>query len=113
MANPVYSSQLILGSDSTGYPSFDVPADFVAVIRDASQWDISGGAITEVVVQNSGAAPGIVVARLSDAGVATYSQWQGRVVVPPGGIISVTVTSVFARPDVYVGGYLLAVQGTR
>lgn len=105
--SPVFSSQLILGSDSTGYPSFDVPAGFTAVVRDFSQWDIAGGATTELVIQNSGAAPGIVSARLENAGVAAYSQWQGRVVVPEGGIISLTVTHIFAGPDVYVGGYLL------
>jgi hypothetical protein len=105
--SPVFSSQLILGTDATGFPSFEVPAGFTAVARDFSAWDIGGGAVVEMVVQNSGAAPGVVCAVLGPIGVASYEQWQGRVVIPAGGILSLTITAVFARPDVYVGGYLL------
>lgn len=113
MSGPVYSSQLILGTSSTGYPSFDVPDGFTAVVRDFSVWDEAGGAVVQLLIQNSGAAPAITAAVLGPLGVAAYSQWQGRVVVPAGGIISCTITSVFTAPDVYVGGYLLVNAGTR
>lgn len=113
MAWPVYSQQFLLDNASTGYSSFEVPAGFVAVVRDFSIYDTVGGNVTKLMVQDSDAAPGICVAALEATGVAQYSQWQGRVVVPAGGIISLELVTVGDTPDVYVGGYLLAISGTR
>lgn len=106
--NPVFSSQFILGSSTDGYPSFDVPDGYTAVVRDFSIWAPAAIAFVLLEIQNSGAAAAITAAALQIAAFAGYSQWQGRVVVPGGGIISITRTSVGDSPDVYVGGYLLA-----
>lgn len=77
------------------------------MVRDFSMWTAEGAAIAQLLVQNSGAAPAITMAAVSTLGVATYDQWQGRVVVPAGGILSVTISELSSGPDVYVGGYLL------
>lgn len=105
--SPVFSSQFIVASELDGISSFLVPAGFTAVVRDFSSWFSAGGAVVQLVVQNSEAAPGVTVAAVGAAGVAEYSQWQGRVVVPAGGIMTVDTTYLGATPDIYVGGYLL------
>lgn len=107
MATSVYSSQLLIGSSSLGYPSFLVPENFVAVVRDVSAWDSAVGFVVQVLIQNSDAAEAITAVAVQDAGVPAYAHWEGRVVVPAGGTISLETTSVGGSPDVYVGGYLL------
>lgn len=113
MANPVFSSQFILNDSDTGYTSFLVPDGFVAVIRDFSAWSDAGGFVVQLVIRNSLAAPGVTVAAVTAAGVPNYAQWQGRIVLPPGGEISTHLASFIDEPSIYVGGYLLAETYTR
>lgn len=105
--SPVYSTQFIVYGSSAGALEFAVPAGFTAVIRDASADATATAATVTVLVQNSDAAPAIVVARMSGAGIPFYSQWQGRVVCPGGGTISASATELGADVSIYVGGYLL------
>lgn len=106
-SQPVYSSQFIAYNASVGSLDFAVPTGWTAVVRDFSMWDEAGGAVAQLLIQDSEAAPAITAAVVKSAGIAAYSQWVGRVVVPGGGIISVTLTSVITTPDIYAGGYLL------
>lgn len=105
--SPVFSSQFILNNSTTGYSSFEVPAGFTAVIRDFSCYTIVGVSLAQILVQNSSVAPPIVVASLGELGVNVYAQWQGRVVVPAGGLIDQNLEFTGDGPDTYVGGYLL------
>lgn len=105
---PVFSSQFIVSNDETGTGVFEVPSGSVAVIRDFSVWLEAGGALVQLQIQNSSVAPAVVAAQVSTIGVPGYAQWQGRVVVPPGGIMSIASESLGSGLHVYVGGYLLA-----
>lgn len=105
--SPVFSEQFILSDEALGYPSFLVPAGFTAVVRDFSAFTADGVELAQVLIQNSGAAPAIVVASVGSILAAGYGQWQGRAVCPGGGTISVSLTYLLGGPDVYVGGYLL------
>lgn len=107
-AQPVYSAQFIVSNDYTGTDEFLVPANYVAVIRDFSVWLAAGGALAQLYIQNSEAAPAVVAAQVSTVGVPGYAQWQGRVVVPPGGLITLDSESFGTGLHVYCGGYLLA-----
>lgn len=113
MAWPVYSQQFIVYTSSAPNQSYLVPENFVAVVRDITLWDPAAGILLQVSLQNSDAAPAIVFANLSGAGVPTYEQWQGRVVCPAGGTISFATESLGADSQVYVGGYLLAESYSR
>lgn len=105
--SPVFSSQFIVYGGGAGSLEFAVPAGFTAVIRDFTVRAIYAATLAQVQIQNSEAAPAIVVAQLSAAGIEDYEQWTGRVVVPGGGTISALIGTLAADPDIYVGGYLL------
>lgn len=105
--SPVYSAAFIEYSAATPNESFDVPAGFTAVIREFTTYDEAGGFITWCYIQNSAAAPGFVVASLQGVGVAQYDHWQGRIVVPGGGIISINASVLGNDGQIYVGGYLI------
>jgi len=77
------------------------------VIRDVTYWADVAATLVQVAIQDDDAAPECVVVSLEALGVGTYQQWQGRVVVPAGGIITLTVGDLSAGSSVYVGGYLL------
>jgi hypothetical protein len=105
--SPVFSSQFIVSTEAEGYPSFLVPAGFTAVVRDFSIFSTASVELAQLFIQNSDAAPAVCCASLATASAPAYAQWQGRVVCPEGGTISVTLEFVFGAPDLYVGGYLL------
>lgn len=103
----VYSQQFIVRWGGDPLPAYEVPAGFTAVIRDFSFYSGAAGDIMRLYIQNSAAAPQVVAAMLEGTGAPEYQQWQGRVVVPAGGFISLAESVVGDEADVYVGGYLL------
>lgn len=104
---PAYSTQFIVYLDATPNFEYDVPTGYVAVLRDFTAYADVSASFAYVTIQDSAAAPAVKVAQLELAGVATYGQWTGRVVCPGGGIIGLTVGSLVAGLNIYVGGYLL------
>jgi hypothetical protein len=105
--SPVFSSQFILYTDPAPNTEFDVPSGFTAVIRDFTFYTSVGDTVSQLAIQDSGSAPQVVCAQLSGTGVNSYAQWQGRVVVPAGGIITLYPGEVGFDQQMYVGGYLL------
>ncbi len=105
--SPVFSEQFILYTDTSGATAFEVPASFTAVLRDASAYATIGGAEVTFSVQNSEDAPQVVVAQVNPAGIAAYDQWQGRVVIPEGGLLTLQEAIVGLGLEIYAGGYLL------
>lgn len=80
---------------------------FTAVIRDFSIYSNAAIVIMLLLIQNSASAEQVVAAYLTLEGVATGAQWQGRIVVPGGGFITLDQTDVGDNCHCYVGGYLL------
>ena len=107
MARNIFSAQLILYTEAAPNETFEVPAGFVAVMRDCSLFTAVGAAAGYVTVQNSATGPTVVVARLETVGALAYDQWQGRVVVPAGGFLSFVNGSFGTGGEFYAGGYLL------
>jgi hypothetical protein len=105
---PPYSVPFIQANAYVGGGlSFEVPAEFVAVIRDYSLYTAAGGSDSQLIIQGAGALFGIVVASLSAVGVNVTEQWEGRVVAGSGYTISVTSGGLSVNDCIYVGGYLL------
>lgn len=105
--SPVYSGAFIQYTPSTPNTAFDVPEGFTAVIRQISAAQDIGGWILNVFIQDSEAAPGLVIAELGQVGSVNYAAQEGRWVCPGGGIISVSLTELGSDVAIYVGGYLL------
>lgn len=105
--SPVFSSQFILYTDAAPNLSFLVPAGMTAVVRDFSLQTNLGGAVAQVAIQNSEAAPAIVIAQLETVGFPAYDHLEGRWVVPENGLVNLSVSTVDSGTSVYVGGYLL------
>lgn len=107
MARPVYSAQFIVYTPETPNTSFEVPAGYTAVVRDAQCTQNIGGFQWNLYFQNSEAAPACFFQVLTDVGVYETATFRGRIVVPAGGIITSQLSSVGSGCWVYVGGYLL------
>lgn len=105
--SPVFSAQFVVHTGGDPYSPFEVPDGFTAVIREAAGFSGAGGFVAQVRIQNSLIAPGVKPISLGATGIPAWAQWQGRIVVPEGGQISVDVASFIDDPDFYVGGYLL------
>jgi len=105
--SPVYSAQFILYTSVDPTTSYEIPSGFTAVVRDFTGYSDGGASLCQLLIQNDGSAPELVVAQLSFAGIAAYAQWQGRVVVPAGGFILIQPGALLVNPGFYVGGYLL------
>ncbi len=103
----VYSVALVEYTDSAPNYTFEVPSANTAVIREITAYCALGGVALGVAIQSEEGAPALTVAYMDLAGVSSYQQWSGRVVVPPAGIITLSVTAVDLETDIYVGGYLL------
>jgi len=103
----VFSELFVLNNPDTGYSTYQVPAGFVAVIRDFSIFAIDALSLGNLAVSLSEVAPLVIVASLGAIGETLYAQWQGRVVVPAGGFIVPQLAWVGTGPHCYVGGYLL------
>lgn len=107
MSRPVYSAQFILASDVSALPSFEVPDGYTAVIRDFTLYSSLGAAGAYLIIQNTVSAPQIVVAVIKLTGVEESGLFQGRIVVPEHGIISLETDTLGSGAEIYVGGYLL------
>lgn len=105
--SPVFSQGFIYYTDATPNSQFEVPSGFTAVIRDATLWVELGAAVVQVYIQLDEEAPGVTVIQLSGVGEPSYDSWQGRIMVPAGGIITYYVSDVDLNTHGYVGGYLL------
>lgn len=105
--SPVFSSQFIVYTDAAPITEYEVPAGFTAVIRDATFIATVAATLCQVSIQDSEAAPACTVISETLAGIETYSQWTGRIVVPAGGLINLVLGSLAAGVSAYVGGYSL------
>lgn len=104
---PVYSQQFILNTEEAPNTEYAVPAGYVADIRQVTAFAAVAAVNVQVFVSNSEAAPGVCVVYLGLLDLLAYDSWEGRVVVPSGGLIQLAISEVGSPPDVYVGGYLL------
>lgn len=107
MARNPFSQQFIVYTDPAPNVSYEVPPNMVAVVRDITAFSLAAIGGLTASLQNSGEAPPCVFAALVGADVPWYQQWQGRVVVPAGGFISIAWSGVTDGLSAYVGGYLL------
>jgi hypothetical protein len=98
---PVYSTQLLRASSSTGLIHLDVPAGYVCVVRDidAVAAPTSGNTLQAFV---DGTAFWIV--ELGVEASFTWQSWRGRQVTLPAGLVQFSSSDVV---DVVVSGYLL------
>lgn len=110
MARPVYSQQFLAYTDSSPETEFEVPSGYVAVIRQCTAVVTAALTFCQVGIQDSGAAPVCYVWSVELAGLLVSAAFEGRVVVPAGGIISINLGSLSAGASVYVGGYLLSAE---
>lgn len=106
MARPVYSSQFVVYTPSTPNESFQVPAGFTADVRQGIITQDIGGYDWNLYFQNSPEAPACFFSAITDIGINNSASWQGRVIVPEGGIIAMQVSTVGSGCWGYVGGYL-------
>jgi len=105
--SPVYSQAFITYAAATPNNAFAVPSGATAIIREFTAIQDIGGYDADLNIQDSEEAPYVLVWRLKDIGIATSADWQGRIVVPGGGIITVIASALGDTPFFYVGGYLL------
>lgn len=105
--SPVFSQPFIEYISSEPNTSFAVPEGYTAVIRQVSGYQDVGGWILYVYGRNSLAADAIVLCQLAQVGDFNYAAQEGRWVVPGGGEIEITISSLGSGPCFYVGGYLL------
>lgn len=105
--SPVYSAAFIEYTAETPNLSFEVPPGFTAVARFGVVSQDIGGYTASFYFQNSEEAPSITF--WNSAGISEYttSTFDGRVVIPENGIISLFLSSLGSRPQAYLGGYLL------
>ena len=107
MAYPVYSTAFAVHASGDPLPTFDVPSGYVAVIRFLSGFSTASIASLQALAQDSSLATAVVVAQVIFSGLEEYQQWQGRVVVPGGGLITFAINGFTTGCDFYCGGYLL------
>jgi hypothetical protein len=105
--SPVYSTPFIEYTPSTPNNSFDVPDGATAIIRQITCVQNVGGYALSTYIQNSGAAPALLIDYEEGIGINVVYQKELRVVCVGGGIITVDLTAVGTAVSVYVGGYLL------
>jgi hypothetical protein len=105
--SPVFSAAFIVQQPSASNTHFEVPPGFTAVVRDFTVACLYGGTLTSLYIQDSSVAPAVTIAYLEVAGVGQSAQWQGRIVVPENGFISVYIADLSSGANTYVGGYLL------
>lgn len=82
------------------------PSGFVTVIRDVEYWNGTGGSVTFYLIASaSGFNPAIVCA-VNTVAATAGGHWEGRVVIPSGG--GITVPALSAGSFVHIAGYQLA-----
>lgn len=105
--SPVFSQDFINYNESDGDMAFEVPAGFTAVVRHADFSVEAGGSVFSLTKQNSGAAPTVQFFVATLVGLLEHQQWDGRVVIPEGGILTLYQATLGVAAQVYAGGYLL------
>lgn len=105
--SPVYSAPFIQYTAETPNLSFEVPPGFTAVARFGVVSQDIGGYTASFYFQDSEAAPSITF--WNSAGISEFetATFDGRVVIPENGLISMFLSSIGSRPQAYLGGYLL------
>jgi hypothetical protein len=103
----VYSSQFFVYTPSTPNLTYDVPEGYTAVVRDLDGYQEIGGYVCALGFRNSEAAPQCQPVVLEAAGTLNTVTWRGRLVVPGGGQLTLSLSAVGEFPSIYVGGYLL------
>jgi hypothetical protein len=105
--SPVFSAPFIQYTSATPNTSFLVPAGFTAVARYGVITQDYGGYAGGWYIQDSEAAPGIFFDYNGSIGLLEVHTWEGRVVVPAGGLLNLTTSVVGSSLNAYLGGYLL------
>lgn len=105
--SPVFSQGFIYYTPDTPNSTFDVPTGFTAVIRDVECSCEAGGSLFQIFAANAAGASAYTIQYLTVGGLTTSARWEGRVVVPGGGVIAVSIADLSVNPSCYVGGYLL------
>lgn len=99
----LYSTRFIQAQALAFSAVYNVPAGFIAVIRDCSVYNNSGAASASVFLE--GALGQTIFFAGNGIGTQASHQWTGRQVVEAGETITVAVGS--GTWDVSVSGYLL------
>jgi hypothetical protein len=105
--SPVFSQGFIYYTDSSPNTAFQVPEGFTAVVRECDVLTTAGDTWASFNVQASDIAPVVGFALLNAVGLANSQHWEGRVVCPGGGTISIYQNTLGVGANIYVGGYLL------
>jgi len=105
--SPVYSVPFIQYGPETPNTTYEVPAGFTAVVRQISGVQNIGGFILWLEIQDSEAAPAVIVYGEGQAGDFNTVQAQGRWVAPQGSIITLYFSETGSAFYAYAGGYLI------
>lgn len=105
--SPVFSAPFILYSEAAPNTEFEVPSNFTAVLRDFTCHTTAGETYADLYVSDGDGGPEVTVWTLNPTGLEVPTQWQGRVVVPGGGLIRIYQYTLGVGCTIYVGGYLL------
>lgn len=106
MSRPLYSTLFFSAPGLAGLESYNVPAGYVAVIRDIDVYYVTGLAGADCQVQMQG---GAVFAFFSfgPTDPSAVKSWRGRQVIPGLRTLEIITTGAL---DVSVSGYLLTVE---
>ena len=108
MARNPYSQQFLVYTDSSPSVLYEVPPGYLADIRQVTAYSEAAIGGLTVSIQDSGEAPACIVVALVGAAAPWYQAWEGRVVVPSQGFISIAWSGASSGLNAYVGGFLLA-----
>lgn len=100
----VYSTSFILADIEGGASAtFDVPAGFVAIVRDVSSFSLPPGP-AELLVSVNGVGCISVNYESAGTGLLLSGHWEGRLVLPLGATLTASPTGL---AGVAISGYLL------
>lgn len=105
--SPVFSQGFIYYTEAAPNNSFGVPEGFTAVLRDVQISCEAGGSLFAIYGDNGAGAPVYTILYLEVLGATQSASWEGRVVIPGGGALSLAQTTLGVGASAYVGGYLL------
>jgi len=105
--SPVYSAAFIEYTESTPNNSFIVPDGYTAVARYLSCYQEVGAYGLLAYAANSEAAPALIFAANAAILADDLFQWEGRVVLPAGGVYTIELSTIGDGVSIYLGGFLL------
>lgn len=105
--SPVFSAPFIQFTTPAPNAEYQVPAGFTAVVRQWSCYQDIGGWVMKVGIVDAAGAPELTIVEAGQAGDFNYVAGTGRWVVPGGGYILLSLSSLGSDTSAYVGGYLL------